>query len=133
MQEYQKLNNIKYANNCLIHERQKNISIKKIKFGQNYPLQSSTPPSSKYQTTLFKVPHHPLQSTYLHPSKYHTSLFKELYQKCTAILSINIRRNLGCSNTIRAARFRVQMRSNDDEGRTNNNRVRHSVINERLV
>ena len=27
------------------------------------PLQSTTPPSSKYHTTLFKVAHHPLQST----------------------------------------------------------------------
>ena len=25
----------------------------------HHPLQSTTPPSSKYHTTLFKVPHHP--------------------------------------------------------------------------
>ena len=40
------------------------------------PLQSTTPPSSKYHTTLFKVPHHPLQSTTPPSAKYHTTLFK---------------------------------------------------------
>ena len=41
-----------------------------------HPLQSTTPPSSKYHITLFKVPHHPLQSTTPPSSKYHTTLFK---------------------------------------------------------
>ena len=39
------------------------------------PLQSTTPPSSKYHTNLFKVPHNPLQSTTPPSSKYHTTLF----------------------------------------------------------
>ena len=42
----------------------------------HHPLQSTTPPSSKYHTTLFKVLHHPLQSTTPSSSKYHTTLFK---------------------------------------------------------
>ena len=37
------------------------------------------PPSSKYHTTLFKVPYHPLQSTIPPFSKYHTTLFKVPY------------------------------------------------------
>ena len=36
------------------------------------PLQSTLQPSSKYQTTLFKVPYNPLQSTIQPSSKYHT-------------------------------------------------------------
>ena len=36
----------------------------------------STQPSSKYHTTLFKVPHNPLQSTTPPSSKYHTTLLK---------------------------------------------------------
>ena len=36
----------------------------------------TTSPSSKYHTTLFKVPHNPLQSTTPPSSKYHTPLFK---------------------------------------------------------
>ena len=42
----------------------------------NFNAQSTTPPSSKYHTTLFKVPHHPLQSTTQPSSKYHTTIFK---------------------------------------------------------
>ena len=44
-----------------------------------HPLQSTTRPSSKYHTTLFKVPHHPIQSTTPPSSKYYTTLFKVLY------------------------------------------------------
>ena len=36
----------------------------------------TTPPSSKYYTTLFNVPYHPLQITTPPSSKYHTALFK---------------------------------------------------------
>ena len=45
--------------------------------------QSTTPPSSKYHTSpykvpyhLFKVPHHPIQITLLHSTEYHSTLFK---------------------------------------------------------
>ena len=44
----------------------------------HHPLQSTTPPSSKYNTTLFKVLHTPLQSTIPPSSKYHTTIFKVL-------------------------------------------------------
>ena len=44
-----------------------------------HPLQSTVPPSSKYRTTLFKVPHNLLQSTILPFSKYHTTFFKVPY------------------------------------------------------
>ena len=46
-----------------------------ISMNSYHPLQS-TPPSSKYHTILFKVPHRPLQSTTPPSSKYHTTLFK---------------------------------------------------------
>ena len=42
----------------------------------HHPLQSTTPPSSKYHITLFKVPHHPLQSPTPHSSKYHVTSSK---------------------------------------------------------
>ena len=49
----------------------------------HHPPQSTTSPSSKYHTTLFKVPHHlfkvphhPLQRTTPHSSNHHTTLFK---------------------------------------------------------
>ena len=45
----------------------------------HHHLQSTTSPSSKYNTTLFKVPHHPLKSTIPPSSKYHTTLFKVPY------------------------------------------------------
>ena len=38
----------------------------------HHPLQSTTPPSSKYHTTLFKVPQHPLH-------RYHTTFYKVQY------------------------------------------------------
>ena len=41
----------------------------------HHPLQSTTSPSSKYHITIFKVPHHPLQSTTSPSSKYHITLF----------------------------------------------------------
>ena len=34
-----------------------------VKMYVHHPLQSTTSPSSKYHTTLFKATHHPLQST----------------------------------------------------------------------
>ena len=46
--------------------------------GMHHPLQSTTPPSSKFHTTLFKVPHHPLQNTTSPSSKYHITLFNVL-------------------------------------------------------
>ena len=44
----------------------------------HHPLQSITPPSSKYPATLFKVPHHPLQSTTTHSSKHTSSGFTQV-------------------------------------------------------
>ena len=43
---------------------------------QAFNNKATTPPSSKYHTTLFKVPNHPLQSTTPPSSKYQTTLFK---------------------------------------------------------
>ena len=40
------------------------------------PVQSTTPPSLKYHTTLFKVPQYPLQITTIPSSNYHNTLFK---------------------------------------------------------
>ena len=45
-----------------------------------HPLQSTASPSSKYHTTIFKVPHQPLQSTTPPFSKYHITLFKVPHQ-----------------------------------------------------
>ena len=38
------------------------LKVNGVNFLPRHPLQSTTPPSSKYHATLFKVPHHPLQS-----------------------------------------------------------------------
>ena len=52
----------------------------------HHPLQSTTSPSSKYHTTLFEVPHHPLQSTTPPSSKYHTTnLHGTMYGKTKTI------------------------------------------------
>ena len=45
-----------------------------------------TSPSSKFHTTLFKVPYHPLQSTVPPSSKYHTSYICVFFHKSCGIL-----------------------------------------------
>ena len=46
-------------------------------------------PSSKYHTTLFKVPHNPLQNIIPPSSKYHTTLFKVPHHSVVCRLNVS--------------------------------------------
>ena len=48
----------------------------------NFFSENISPPSLKYHTTIFKVPHHHLQNTTPPSLKYHTSLFKVPHMHC---------------------------------------------------
>ena len=60
-----------------MNEKEKKYIKKMLLIVPHHTLQSTTTPSSKYNTALLKVPHHPLQRNTPPCSKYHTTFFKK--------------------------------------------------------